>query len=78
MINTGFYGMYVGAVCCTMTHGIHHTPITSVTASQGERLEAERETREEFLRNLHAELERQSREKGINLKLPPPPPRHDE
>lgn len=54
------------------------TASPSVTASQGERLEAERETREDFLRQLHAELERQSREKGLNLKLPPPPPRHDD
>ena len=44
-----------------------------VTAIEAERLEGEREQRSEFERRLRAEVERQAREKGVVVKLPPPP-----
>ncbi|KAL4431735.1 hypothetical protein ABPG77_002951 [Micractinium sp. CCAP 211/92] len=44
-----------------------------VTQLEAARLEETREEREAFLAQLRAELERQSAEKGVKLKLPPLP-----
>ncbi|KAK9808934.1 hypothetical protein WJX72_006590 [[Myrmecia] bisecta] len=41
-----------------------------VTQLEAERLEETREQREEFQRTLRAELERQAREKNVQLHLP--------
>lgn len=44
-----------------------------VTAIEAQRLEESREEREEFLRNLRAELAKQSQQKGVEIRLPPTP-----
>jgi hypothetical protein len=41
-----------------------------VTAIEAERLEETREEREEFLRNLRKEIERQAAEKHVTVHLP--------
>ena len=49
-----------------------------VTAIEAERLEGEREQRKLFERQLRAEVQRQAREKGVVVKLPPPNPSSNE
>ena len=44
-----------------------------MTELEAQRLEETREERERFLATLRAELERQSAEKGVQLRLPPLP-----
>ncbi len=45
-----------------------------VTAIEAERLEETREEREEFLRNLRKEVERQAAQKHVVVHLPPEKP----
>lgn len=45
----------------------------TVTALEAERLEASAGGRREFERALRAEVERQAAEKGVQVRLPPPP-----
>lgn len=47
-----------------------HNRVTSIEA---QRLEDSREEREEFLRKLRADLQEQSKKRGVEIKLPPAP-----
>jgi hypothetical protein len=46
-----------------------------VVELEAQRLEETREDREEFLRALATELERQSAARNVKIAIPPPPPK---
>lgn len=54
----------------SLYHTRTHNRVTSIEA---QRLEDSREEREEFLRKLRADLQEQSRKRGVDIKLPPAP-----
>ena len=75
MIKTGFYNKYALSLISffgprLVQHNISVCYVHRVTEIEAERLDETREDREAFQKMLRAEIERQAREKRIEIQLP--------